>query len=67
VVTEALQALYIRSSHHEQLLNNLQLAHQAFQSKLKTFIDSKFRVLNNNVRAMQGIVAGGFAIQNNRG
>jgi len=49
-VTEALQALYIRSSRHEQQLNNLQLAHQASHSKLKKFIDSKIRVLNNNIR-----------------
>jgi hypothetical protein len=42
-VTEALplQALYIRSSRHEQQLKKLQLGHQASHSKLKNFIDSK--------------------------
>jgi hypothetical protein len=39
-VAKALQVLYIRSSHHEQLLNNLWLAHQAFHSKLRTFTTS---------------------------
>jgi hypothetical protein len=54
------------SSPHEQQLNNLQLAHQAHHSKLKNFIDSKIRVLNNNTRTTRGTVAGGFALQNNR-
>jgi hypothetical protein len=66
-VTEALQALYIRSSHHEQQLNNLQQAHQASHSKLKNFIDSKIRVLNNNICPTWATVAGVFALQNNWG
>ena len=69
-VTEALQALYIRSSRHEQQLNNLQLAHQHSKLKkimLKKIIDSKIRVLNNNIRATWGTIAGGFALQNNGG
>jgi hypothetical protein len=64
-VTEALQALYIRSSCHEQQLNNLQLAHQASLSELKNI--TKIRVFNNNIRATWGTIAGGFALQNNGG
>ena len=64
-VTEALQALYIRSSQHELQLNNIQLTLQALHSELRNFIDSKFRILNNNIRAARGTIVGGFAIQAN--
>jgi hypothetical protein len=66
-VSKALQALYIRSSHHEQQLNNMQLTHQALHSELRNFVESKFRTLNNNIRAARGTIAGGFAIQANGG
>jgi hypothetical protein len=46
-------------------LNNIQLTLQALHSELRNFIDSKFRILNNNVRAARGTIVGGFAIQAN--
>jgi len=65
--SEAIQALIIRSSRQEQQINNLHLAFQETHGEQRNFIDSRFKVLNNNIRAMQGTVAGGFAIQNNGG
>ncbi len=65
--SEVIQALIIWSSRQEQQKNNLHLAFQASHGEQRKFIDSRFKVLNNNICTMQGTVAGGFAIQNNGG
>jgi hypothetical protein len=66
-VQQMLQALLIRNSRLEQSLQQLQVSSQASQAETRNFIDARFRILNNNVRATGGTIAGGFAIQNNGG
>ena len=66
-VTEALQALYIRSSCHEQQLNNLQLAHHASHSELKNFTDSKKQSLEQQYPGYTGYHCWWFCSSEQRG
>ena len=66
-VHQMLQAVVIRTSRMEQSIQSLQLSHQASQAETRNFMDSRFKVMNNNIRATGGTIAGGFAIQNNGG
>ena len=61
--SEAIQALIIRSSRREQQIYNI----PGISCRAENYIDSRFKVLDNNIHAMQGAFAGGFAIYNNGG
>ena len=51
--SEAIQALIIRSSRQGQQINNRHLAFQASHGEQRKFIDSRFKVLSNNIRAIR--------------